>query len=242
MPLQREMQCLWQKLIAKAAKAGNRQTIPEFGVSRILELLLKAVGKTGVTRRKSSPLPYLCLLLKKQIFAAFLKQTVPEFGASRILEFCAFAEKNAVSLANQGCKGGQNVGRNDRLWHLKSRYLPKAPSQSPRIQLALNSVIRMPISNKEGTAYGGPGVLWHKIMYGKFSIKGTAYGGPGVLWHLKSPALPKPSSQSHRIQLALNSDTDCRFHRRKRIPRRKPANHPRIRRKPNSGAFAQGSG
>ena len=28
-----------------------------------------------------------------------------EFGASRILEFCAFAEKNAVSLANQDCKG-----------------------------------------------------------------------------------------------------------------------------------------
>ena len=47
------------------------------------------------------------------------------------------------------------------LWHQKSHYLPKAPSQSPRIQLTLNSVIRMPISNKEGTAYGGPGALWH---------------------------------------------------------------------------------
>ena len=35
-------------------------------------------------------------------------------------------------------------------------------------------------------------------------------------------------SQSLRIQLTLNSDTDCRFHRRKRIPRRKPANYPRI--------------
>ena len=41
----------------------------------------------------------------------------------------------------------------------------------------------MPISNKEGTAYGGPGVLWHiKIRY-----------------------LPNAVSQSLRIQLALNS-------------------------------------
>ena len=32
-------------------------------------------------------------------------------------------------MANQGCKGGQNVGRNDRLWHLKKPALPKAPSQ-----------------------------------------------------------------------------------------------------------------
>ena len=36
-----------------------------------LQLLHKAVGKTGVTRRKSSPLPYLCLLLKKQVLPLF---------------------------------------------------------------------------------------------------------------------------------------------------------------------------
>ena len=49
--------------------------------------------------------------------------------------FCAFAEGNAVSLAKTDCKGGQNVGRNDRLWHLKSPDLSKAVSQSPRIPL-----------------------------------------------------------------------------------------------------------
>ena len=59
------------------------------------------------------------------------------------------------------------------LWHLKSPDLSKAVSQSPRIPLSLNPVIRMPISNKEG----------------------TAYGGPGALWHLKSRYLPKAPSQ-----------------------------------------------
>ena len=36
-------------------------------------------------------------------------------------------------------KAAKSVGRNDRLWHPKSPCLPKAPSQSPRIQLTLNS-------------------------------------------------------------------------------------------------------
>ena len=35
------------------------------------------------------------------------------------------------------------------------------------------------------------------------------------LWHLKSHTLPKATSQSLRIQLTLNSDTDCRFQIRK---------------------------
>ena len=35
----------------------------------------------------------------------------PEFGLRRIRRFCAFAEKNAVFLANQGCKGSQTVNR-----------------------------------------------------------------------------------------------------------------------------------
>ena len=63
------------------------------------------------------------------------------------------------------------------LWHLKKPALLKATS--PRIPLTLNSVIRMPASNKES----------------------TAYGGPGALWHLKSPALPKAPSQSPEFSL-----------------------------------------
>ena len=144
--------------------------------------------------------------------------------------FCVFAGKNAVYLANQSCKGGKSVGRDDWLWLIKKTVLskaagqslriplwhPKSPSllkpssQSPRIQLTLNSVIRMPISNKEGTAYGGPGVLWHiKIRY-----------------------LPNAVSQSLRIQLALNSLI--------RTPVSLPANYPQNSASPNSGVLAQG--
>ena len=56
-------------------------------------------------------------------------------------------------------RGSQNVGRDDRLWHLECRYLPNVVSQSPRIQLTLNSVIRTPVANKNNKALGGPGVL-----------------------------------------------------------------------------------
>ena len=36
-----------------------------------------------------------------------------------------------------------------RLWHLKSRYLPKAVSQSLRIRLSPNSLIRTPVPKAE---------------------------------------------------------------------------------------------
>ena len=116
-----------------------------------------------------------------------------------VWSFCAFAEKNAVSLAKPDCKGGKSVGRNDRLWHLKSPCLPKASSQSPRIQLALNSVIRMPISNKEGTAYGGPGVLWHPKS--RYLPKPSSQSLRIPLWHPKSPDLSKAPSQSPEFSL-----------------------------------------
>ena len=63
------------------------------------------------------------------------RQTIQEFCFAEFLSFCAFAEKNAVSLTNQGCKGGKSVGRNDRLWHIKSHDFPKAVSQSPEFSL-----------------------------------------------------------------------------------------------------------
>ena len=55
-----------------------------------------------------------------------------EFGASRIPKFCAFAEKNAVSLANQDCKGGQN-GHVDRA--IASGVHKKSGKQSQKAQL-----------------------------------------------------------------------------------------------------------
>ena len=112
-------------------------------------------GINTVTRQKQkatqnfprvvrSPLP------EKQ--SSVPQDKLPPKSAAFWGQFCVFAGKNAVYLANQSCKDGKSVGRDDWLWHIKSPVLPKAPSQSPRIQLTLNSVIRMPISNKYGTA------------------------------------------------------------------------------------------
>ena len=84
--------------------------------------------------------------------------------------FCAFAERNAVSLAKTDCKGALAP---------KKPFLIKNREPKPRIQLTLNSVIRMPISNKEG----------------------MAYGGPGALWHLKSRYLPKAPESERRHQI-----------------------------------------
>ena len=53
-----------------------------------------AVPKTGVFRRKSGN-----------------RQTIQEFGKAEFWSFCAFAEKNAVFLTNQGCKGGKSGNR-----------------------------------------------------------------------------------------------------------------------------------
>ena len=56
-------------------------------------------------------------------------------------------------------------------------------------------------------------VLWHLKNSG---LSNAVSQSPRIpLWHLKSHTLPKAPSQSLRIQLALNSDTDCRFQIRK---------------------------
>ena len=98
------------------------------------------------------------------------RQTIQEFGFAEFLSFCAFAKKNAVSLAKPDCKGGKSVGRNDRLWHLKGRYLPKAVSQSLRIR------------------------LWHLKSH---TLPNAPSQSPRIrLWHLKSRYLPNAVSQS----------------------------------------------
>ena len=116
-----------------------------------------AVPKTGVFRRKSGN-----------------RQTIQEFGKAEFWSFCAFAEKNAVFLTNQGCKGGKsgnrqtvqefcfaeffsfcafaeknavslaNQGCKGALAH-KKPLLTKRPKPKPRIQLTLNSGKKMPV-------------------------------------------------------------------------------------------------
>ena len=85
------------------------------------------------------------------------------------LEFCAFAEKNAVSLAKTDCKGALAPKKPFLIKNRKPKppnpaltpkkpCLTKSPEPKPRIQLALNSLIRTPASNKESMALGA---LWH---------------------------------------------------------------------------------
>ena len=54
------------------------------------------------------------------------------------------------------------------LWHIKIRYLPNAVSQSPRIQLTLNSVIRTPVSLAEKHSKAKTGKLSPEFGFAEF--------------------------------------------------------------------------
>ena len=92
---------------------------------------------------------------------------------SRVLCLC---KEKPVSLTNQGCKGCQNealchkkgLGGPGVLWHIKIRYLPNAVSQSLRIQLALNSLIRTPVSLAEKHSKAKTGKLSPEFGFAEF--------------------------------------------------------------------------
>ena len=67
------------------------------------------------------------------------------------------------------------------LWNQRSPGLPKKPQAKARIQLALNSGHKLPVSKAKEAQQGS--------------------GGPGALWHPKSQTLPKAPGQSPRIRL-----------------------------------------
>ena len=105
----------------------------------------------------------LALPKQKQDPSTKLRQTIPRIRLRRILELLHTA------VGKTGVSSGKSVGRDDRLWHLKSPALLKATSQSLRIplwhlkspallkavsqslriRLALNSLIRTPVSLAE---------------------------------------------------------------------------------------------
>ena len=59
------------------------------------------------------------------------------------------------------------------LWHIKSPVLPKAPSQSLRIQLALNSLIRTPVSLAKKHSKAKTGKLSPEFGFAEFWSFGT---------------------------------------------------------------------
>ena len=125
LPLQRETQCLWQNLVAKAAKAKLCATKHGIGGPRGLPWSpqgrgegLRERGKLRV-EKVGFPSPLSLPAFKKQIFASFLK-------AQFLLLFQRPIQDPSTRL---------RLGRDDRLWHLKSPDLSKAVSQSPEFSL-----------------------------------------------------------------------------------------------------------
>ena len=87
-------------------------------------------------------------------------------------------------MANQSCKDGKSVGRDDWLWH------PKLCAAKAKLCAAKHGI-------------GGPGTLWH--IKSPDLPKAVSQSLRIPLWHIKSPDLSKAVSQSPRIQLTLNS-------------------------------------
>ena len=111
--------------------------------------------------------------------------------------------------------GNQNAEFHWRLWHLNNFALLNAPSQSLRIQLALNSGIRTPV----------PQALWH--LKSHCLTKSREPKPPNSALAPKKPLLtkrrePKPPNSAY----AEFGNQNAEFHWRKNIPRREPRQAP----------------
>ena len=122
--------------VSKARTGVQSRTVPEFGLRRILELLHKAVDKIGVSRRKSGN-----------------RQTIQEFCFAEFLRFLPLQRETQCLWQNLVAKV---------LWHIKSRCLPKAVSQSLRIQLTLNSETACRVPRRQPAYY--PRILLCRIL------------------------------------------------------------------------------
>ena len=103
------------------------------------------------------------------------RHTVP-FGFAEFFNFCAFAEKNSVSLTNQGCKGGKSVGRDDRLWPQKLCAAKKPANYRKKLRfLQLLCLCRE-----------------KRCLFGKSKLQKQSsvhkYGNPGPVFTLKNPS------------------------------------------------------
>ena len=128
--LQGKTMFIWQIKVAKTAKAklcattkalchNSKQIIQEFGTSRILVLLHKAIGKTWVSRRESKA---LCHNTKANY--PRIRHKPNNAKSYAFCSFCVFAGKNAVYLANQSCKDGKSKALRYKARHRGSRGTP----------------------------------------------------------------------------------------------------------------------
>ena len=93
-------------------------------------------------------IPFFSVFLHKNMG---LQAAVSKTAVFSVLSITGKISRNTVFPveARQDPSMRLRLSRDDRLWHLKSPGLPKAVSQSPRIQLALNSGHKLPVSKAE---------------------------------------------------------------------------------------------
>ena len=131
----------------KALCHNSKQTIQEFGTSRIL-VLLSLQGKTLFIRQikvAKTAKAKLCATTQSKLSKNSAQAEFLCF-CTRLLvkhEFPAFAKKNAVSLTNQGCKDCQNealcTGGKKLCVPVGESSVPQLKANYPRIRHKPNS-------------------------------------------------------------------------------------------------------
>ena len=106
-PLQRKTQCLWQSRVAKVLWHLKSPALPK-AVRQSLRIPLWHLKSHTLPKAPSQSPEKKCRFQRRKNIPRRKPAYSPRIRQSRILELCAFAEKNAVFLTNQGCKGGQN--------------------------------------------------------------------------------------------------------------------------------------
>ena len=89
------------------------------------------------------------------------------------------------------CATKHGIGGPGVLWHIKIRYLPNAVSQSLRIQLALNSLIRTPVSLAEKHSKAKTGKLSPEFGFAEFLSFVSLQGKTLFIWQIKVAKMAK---------------------------------------------------
>ena len=110
----------------------------------------KAKPKSKLSKNSAQPNNALCICREKRYL----------FGKSKLQR----RQKQSSVPQPKLCATKHGIGGPGVLWHIKIRYLPNAVSQSLRIQLALNSLIRTPVSLAEKHSKAKTGKLTQKAQ------------------------------------------------------------------------------
>ena len=192
---------------------------------------LCATSKANYPRIRHKPNNALCLCREKRCL----------FGKSKLQR----RQKQSSVPQPKLCATKHGIGGPGVLWHIKSPVLPKAPSQSLRIQLALNSLIRTPVSLAKKHSKAKTGKLSPEFGFAEFWSFGTRLLHKRWLFRCQNVS-PFCLTTLQKVEFPCffkSSKTQALCHKPKlcgtnpsSVPQPK-ANYPRIRHQPNSCAF-----